>query len=654
MAYAFVEAILVTPLGALSVVITAILSSIFLKERLSFIGKIGCFMCIIGSIVIVLNAPAQSSVATIQDMQRFILSPGFLVYAGLVIVGCVSIIIWVVPKYGNKSMMPYLIVCSFIGGLSVVATQGLGAAVVTQISGVPQFNQWFLYVLLVFVVVTLLVEIVYLNKALNIFNAALVTPTYYVIFTSATIVTSAILFRGFKGSPSSIATVVMGFLQICSGVVLLQLSKSSKNVPDTEIFRGDLDQIRTVAEQSEPESEPKADAIRGTAAIIRRLSVARQQAEVDEALRIRRELMRPATADEQLEWDGVRRRATWNSTRRNTLSGHHAPPPIHMARIPDEEEAVVPEPQPEVARGRRRSMSVDEAMRVRMLQEGGGAEPHSPETFLERMRALFGARTQGGKSSVDLTHAKEEPATAAVVGGGDHTRALDSPSTPNRPRFYTSATAAPPPLSQLGMQHSSQSSPHVNHVQFERPRSHSRGSEYKSIPSSLPYDEKSDITAVSGSPTPEKDHGSTKGKSPADGPMSPKSQKGGDDTHLRPDSRGGARRQFSFTFLHRGHNRSESASSAISTTESHHSSGVGAKLPWNKRPGTDRARTEEEMLGLVKGDTASSGESAESRGTSRGGTRSSSPDLAGREKVPDIRVVSEDEDERRWKETGKR
>lgn len=111
-------------------------------------------------------------------------------------------------------------------GTSVVATQGLGAAVVKQASGTPQFNQWFLYVLLVFVIVTLLVEIVYLNvwlsleffcargvvnylqKALNIFNAALVTPTYYVCFTSSTIVTSAILFRGFKGTPSSITTYV--------------------------------------------------------------------------------------------------------------------------------------------------------------------------------------------------------------------------------------------------------------------------------------------------------------------------------------------------------------------------------------------------------------------------------------------------------------
>jgi magnesium transporter len=130
------------------------------------------------------------------------------------------------------------------------------------------------------------------QKALNIFNAALVTPTYYVFFTSATIVTSAILFQGFKGSPVGIATVVMGFLQICAGVILLQLSKSAKDVPDAAVFKGDLDQVREVAEQEQPETEPKADAIRGTAAIIRRLSVSRQKMEQEEARRLREDKLK--------------------------------------------------------------------------------------------------------------------------------------------------------------------------------------------------------------------------------------------------------------------------------------------------------------------------------------------------------------------------
>ena len=170
-AYAFTDAILVTPMGALSVVICAILSTIFLKERLSFVGKVGCFNCIIGSVVIAVNAPEQSSVARIQDMKKWVIAPGFLSYAGFIIIACVVIALWLGPKYGKKTMMVYITICSLIGGLSVVATQGLGAAVVAQASGTygGQFKEWFLYVLLVFVVVTLLTEIIYLNVSPSLF-----------------------------------------------------------------------------------------------------------------------------------------------------------------------------------------------------------------------------------------------------------------------------------------------------------------------------------------------------------------------------------------------------------------------------------------------------------------------------------------------------
>ena len=340
-AYAFVDAILVTPLGALSVVVTTILSAIFLKERLSFVGKVGCLNCIIGSIVIVLNAPEQSAVADIQEMKNFVIAPGFLSYAGVVIVACTFIALWAGPRYGKKSMLVYLSICSFIGGLSVVATQGLGSAVVAQAGGKAQFNQWFLYVLLVFVVATLLTEIIYLNKALNLFNAALVTPTYYVFFTTATIITSAILFRGFKGTAVTITTVIMGFLQICTGVILLQMSKSAKDVPDAAVFKGDLDQVREIAEVEQPETEPKADAIRGTAALIRRISLSRQKMEQEEARRLREDTMKdnlePVRENEIVEWDGLRRRKTVVGepgaspvVRRRTIH-----PPLGMSHFPE-------------------------------------------------------------------------------------------------------------------------------------------------------------------------------------------------------------------------------------------------------------------------------------------------------------------------------
>lgn len=169
-AYAFTDAILVTPLGALAVVVTAILSWVFLKERLSFVGWVACFLCIVGSVIITLNAPEQSAVSDIQDMQHYVITPGFLSYAGVIIVGCVIVAWYVGPRYGKKSMMVYLTICSLIGGLSVVATQGLGAAIIAQINGEAQFNKWFTYVLFVFVIATLLTEIIYLNVGIKSTN----------------------------------------------------------------------------------------------------------------------------------------------------------------------------------------------------------------------------------------------------------------------------------------------------------------------------------------------------------------------------------------------------------------------------------------------------------------------------------------------------
>ncbi|KAF2101628.1 DUF803-domain-containing protein [Rhizodiscina lignyota] len=391
-AYAFVDAILVTPLGALSVVVTTILSAIFLKERLSFVGKVGCFNCIIGSVVIVINAPEQSAVATIQDMKKLVITPGFLTYAGVIIVGCVFVALWVAPRYGKKSMLVYLSICSLIGGLSVVCTQGLGAAIVAQVSGTPQFNQWFLYIVLVFVITTLVTEIIYLNVTLNLFNAALVTPTYYVFFTSATIVTSAVLFQGFKGTAATITTVVMGFLQICAGVILLQLSKSAKDVPDAAVFTGDLDQVRTVAEQEEPEYEPRADTIRGGGALLRSISRMRTKRQQEEAKRLHDERMTPIGENEHVEWDGLRRRKT-------VVESGHGPvpqrsktihPPLGMSHFPDDDddrESQVSDMHPGIFPWRRRSRNASNAARdpsvpLSPMKAGGNtAEASQPHTF---------------------------------------------------------------------------------------------------------------------------------------------------------------------------------------------------------------------------------------------------------------------------------
>ncbi|KAI9316826.1 magnesium transporter NIPA-domain-containing protein [Dichotomocladium elegans] len=226
-AYSFAPAILVTPLGALSVVICAVLSSFFLRERLTFQGKVGCVQCILGAIVIILHAPEEgTSDTTIENFKHLMLSVGFLVYAGIAVIFSGVLVFYCGPRWGHRNMLVYIGICSWIGSLSVVFTQGLGSAIVHSFTIANQFTNWFIYLVMALTIVTLVVEIVYLNKALNIFNTAVVTPTYYVMFTTLTIVSSIVLYRGFDASGVDITTCVFGFLVICSGVALMHFSRS--------------------------------------------------------------------------------------------------------------------------------------------------------------------------------------------------------------------------------------------------------------------------------------------------------------------------------------------------------------------------------------------------------------------------------------------
>ncbi|KAI1822408.1 DUF803-domain-containing protein [Xylaria intraflava] len=546
-AYAFTDAILVTSLGAISVVISTVLSAFFLKERLSLIGQVACFLCVVGAVVIVLNAPTESSVANIQEMKYYVVSPGFLSYAGVIIVGAIFLAFWAGPRYGKKNMFTYISICSWVGGLSVVATQGLGAAIVAQIGGTPQFNQWFLYVVLVFVIATLLTEIIFLNKALNIFNAAMVTPTYYVYFTSTTIISSAVLFRGFKGTPTQIVTVVFGFLTICSGVVLLQLSKSAKDVPDTAVFAGNLDQIQTIAEQEQPETEPKADALRGTAALLRRISNARTKMEYEEFKRLRqeKEIDRLATLSEdghqeQFEWDGLRRRRTTISSNRSRSFTAPSPaetphPPLGRSRLLSEEELQ------EMERARAMAPSVLSSITGTIRERTRSVL--APRPGLPRQERRHGSSsTQSPMHSVQLTHVE-------VPGEKYDDEAA--------PYHYGLATG-------------------------------SRGTEYNGS-SGVPPEGGGRYIRFTETPNPS---GSATSLNPPTPPVH------GGQPH-------GARRQFSFQNVFRRHQVDRTTEQGLPSMEEHPPQrGTGARGSSGRGLQAKNA-TEEEKLGLVRGDSQS-------------------------------------------------
>lgn len=343
----------------------------------------------------------------------------------------------------------------------------------------------------------------------------------------------------------------MGFLQICAGVILLQLSKSAKDVPDAAVFNGDLDQVRTVAEQEEPESEPKADAIRGAAAIIRRLSNSRQKNEAAEAKRVHEEKlkdqMEPIGENEQVQWDGLRRRKTIISGPGQTLERKKTlHPPLGLTRFPDEDEEEDDWPNPNDT------------------DVHGGFHGGLMNSIRKRTHStLFSAQPRQGKSPGARSEGAISPFTVIPL---PEYRGDDTP-TPIQPT--------------------------------SRPAGATEMSHVFGLPQPLHRNDGGEATDGSGAvPTDPDARPITWAENVQHEESRPKSS-------LAPHPQAhGAKRQFSFQNVFHRHKHDASIESSHSVRPSSRL-GLGSRQGSRDKSSKSKSATEEERLGLVKGDSDS-------------------------------------------------
>ena len=57
---------------------SAILASFLLHEELGHLGRVGCTLCLLGSLIIVLHAPADKPVEAVDEILHFALQPGVM------------------------------------------------------------------------------------------------------------------------------------------------------------------------------------------------------------------------------------------------------------------------------------------------------------------------------------------------------------------------------------------------------------------------------------------------------------------------------------------------------------------------------------------------------------------------------------------------
>lgn len=229
-AFAFAPASLVAPLGAWSVVLSAVLAHVFLHEHVSNTNLLGISLCITGAFLIGTSAPDVSTVEAQLDadaVTRLLVRLPFVLF---ILATLTATIILVIIAHrttlGQQYIFVYVGVSSLLGSVTVVCAKALSTFLRITIEGNSQFGNWLPFALGFTLALAILAQLRYLNLAMAQFGNAQVIPVYYVLFTTCAMSSGVIMYHEFDQLTLRNLPFFLGICSTMSGVFLV--SKSAK------------------------------------------------------------------------------------------------------------------------------------------------------------------------------------------------------------------------------------------------------------------------------------------------------------------------------------------------------------------------------------------------------------------------------------------
>lgn len=240
LAYGFAPASIVSPLGVVALISNCLIAPLMLKEHFRKRDFGGVLVAVAGAVTVVLSASSSEEKLGSGELLKTIKRWEFLLY---VVITCLLIagLLWASPRYGRRTILVDLGLVGLFGGYTALSTKGVASLLSTSLY--KAFTYPIFYFLVVILVASALMQIRYLNRALQNYDSTQVIPTQFVLFTLSVIIGSAVLYRDFEHTGASQATkFITGCFLTFFGVYLITSKRSSLNDIDT----GDADEDETI------------------------------------------------------------------------------------------------------------------------------------------------------------------------------------------------------------------------------------------------------------------------------------------------------------------------------------------------------------------------------------------------------------------------
>jgi hypothetical protein len=246
--------------------------------------------------------PCRSLASCVAKARRTHAKPpfaGFVFFCCFAFAFCIYIIVWIAPTHGNKTPLVYVSICSLAGSVSVMAVKGFGVALKLTFAGNNQLWSPGTWVFALTITILIAVQMHYFTKvgsgrtravsclgglpfrehrrstssrqrAIRVISQPLirltrssnrmVNPSYFVGFSSMTLIASIILFHGLNTSGgANTLSLLCGFYIISLGVYLL-VSLPFFSIPPNQLTSQPTAEpfarIRSHLEPSQPSTFP--------------------------------------------------------------------------------------------------------------------------------------------------------------------------------------------------------------------------------------------------------------------------------------------------------------------------------------------------------------------------------------------------------------
>ncbi|OBT72170.1 hypothetical protein VF21_10526 [Pseudogymnoascus sp. 05NY08] len=219
LAYGFAPASIVSPLGVVALISNCVIAPILLKEEFRLRDFWGVVVSVLGAVTVVLSAEQEEKKLGPHEVIGAITTMEFEIYMAATI-GVMFILAWASPKYGNKTILIDLGLVALFGAYTVLSTKGVSSMLSTSFW--DAFTNPITYALAVVLIGTAVMQVKYINRALQRFDSTQVIPVQFVLFTISVIIGSAVLYRDFEStSPGRAVKFVGGCLLTFFGVFLI-------------------------------------------------------------------------------------------------------------------------------------------------------------------------------------------------------------------------------------------------------------------------------------------------------------------------------------------------------------------------------------------------------------------------------------------------